>query len=158
MSYEYRVVPAPKQLRRRKGVSSNAELFATTLAECINAEAQEGWEYVRSESLSAEGPSGWFRRAAIVEETMLIFRRHQTAPAEAGETRETAEAQRRHTLLARRGPIPQERPRHEAPQTSVEARPQTARPAEARPHAARPVEAMPPLLRPVPRNSPGDKT
>jgi hypothetical protein len=145
MSYEYRVVPAPKRLKRRKGVSSTTELFAATLAECINAEAAEGWEYVRAESLAAEEPAGWFRRAGVVEETMLIFRRRRMAPhVESGEPRETAEGPRRHALLARRGPAPQERQRAE-PRAATEA------------HAPRPADAAPPLLRPVPRNGRGEK-
>jgi hypothetical protein len=73
--YEYKVAPAPKRLKRVKGVSATADLFAATLAEAINAAAREGWEYVRAESLPAEEAGGWFRRGAEVIETVLIFRR-----------------------------------------------------------------------------------
>jgi hypothetical protein len=73
--YEYKVAPAPKRLKRVRGVSSTAELFAVTLAEAINVAARDGWEYVRAESLPAEQAGGWFRRGAEVIETVLIFRR-----------------------------------------------------------------------------------
>ncbi len=43
--YDYKVTPAPKQLKRIRGVSATADLFAATLAEAINAAAREGWEY-----------------------------------------------------------------------------------------------------------------
>jgi hypothetical protein len=73
--FDYKVVPAPRQCRKSKGVSDPAELFALTLGDLINEHAREGWEYVRSEVLSAEIPRGFFRRST--EETMplLIFRR-----------------------------------------------------------------------------------
>ncbi len=74
-SYDYRVTPAPKRMKRVKGVKSTAELFALTLAEAINAAARDGWEYVRAESLPAVEEGGWFRRPVEVVETVLIFRR-----------------------------------------------------------------------------------
>ncbi|MBA3325127.1 MAG: hypothetical protein H0T41_07670 [Rhodobacteraceae bacterium] len=73
--YDYKVTPAPKRLKRIKGVRSTAELFSATLAEAINAAAREGWEYLRAESLPAEEAGRWFRRGSEVIETVLIFRR-----------------------------------------------------------------------------------
>lgn len=73
--YDYKVTPAPKQLKRIKGISSTAELFAATLSEAINLAARDGWEYVRAESLPATEARGWFRRGAEVIETVLVFRR-----------------------------------------------------------------------------------
>lgn len=75
MHYDYKVIPAPKQLKRVKGVKSTAELTATTLSEVINATARDGWEYLRAETLSAAEPGGMFRRPTEVVETVLIFRR-----------------------------------------------------------------------------------
>ena len=74
--YDYKVVPAPKQLKRIKGVSATAELFAATLAEAINEAAREGWEYVRAESLPAtEASAAGSAAASEVIETVLVFRR-----------------------------------------------------------------------------------
>jgi hypothetical protein len=72
--YDYKVAPAPRQVKRTRG-GSTAEAFSATLAEAINAAAREGWEYIRAETLPAEEPRGWFRRSAEVIETVLIFRR-----------------------------------------------------------------------------------
>lgn len=74
-SFDYKVVPAPRRARKIKGVKSAEELFAMTLAEAINEVARQGWEYVRTESLVAEGPAGWFRRGSSSEQTVMIFRR-----------------------------------------------------------------------------------
>jgi hypothetical protein len=73
--YDYKVTPAPRRLKRVKGVKSTSDLFSVTLAEAINASAREGWEYMRAESLSVVEESGWFRRGAEVVETVLVFRR-----------------------------------------------------------------------------------
>lgn len=73
--FDYKVIPAPKRLKRIKGVSSTAELFSATLAEAINAAAREGWEYLRAETMPASEAGGWFRRGAEVIETVLVFRR-----------------------------------------------------------------------------------
>lgn len=73
--YDYKVIPAPKQLKRVKGVRSGAELLSVTLADAINAVAREGWEYVRAEVLTAQEEGGFLRRGVEVVETVLVFRR-----------------------------------------------------------------------------------
>lgn len=77
--YEYKVTPAPRRPNRIKGVKSQAEAFAATLAEAINIAAREGWEYVRAEQLPSIDRGGWFRRSAETVETVLIFRRERTS-------------------------------------------------------------------------------
>lgn len=73
--YDYKVVPAPRRARKVKGVKNADELIAMTLADAINEVARQGWEYVRTESLVAEGPAGWFRRATAADHTVMVFRR-----------------------------------------------------------------------------------
>jgi hypothetical protein len=73
--FDYKVVPAPRRLKRVKGIKDPNELFAHTLTEAINAIAREGWEYVRAESLTAEEVRGLFRRRVEFTESMLVFRR-----------------------------------------------------------------------------------
>jgi hypothetical protein len=146
MDYEYRVIPAPRRLKRIKGVSSTAELFAATLTETINAEARGGWEYVRSESLAAEEPGGWLRRGAVVEETMMIFRRprRQAFPEPAPEQHDPEVQRTRPVVSAQRGPAPG--PRRD-PEPHVPA-------GDREPPRG---EDIPTLLRPVPRHPAGDK-
>lgn len=73
--YDYKVIPAPKKLKRVKGVSGADELFAVTLTDVINEVARQGWEYVRAERLPAEPPRGWLRAAQAEELAVLVFRR-----------------------------------------------------------------------------------
>ena len=173
MEYEYRVVPAPRRLRKIKGVRSTSELFATTLTDAINAEARQGWEYVRTESMAAEGPSGWLRRGRMVEETMMIFRRLRRSTPQ---MRSAADAE---PLLARtpagRDKAPEPAVPHvpgagriagrdgtPAPVVPVAERNRPAAP-DARGDSLRPVpeaarSRTPPLLRPVPRHTPDDRS
>ena len=73
--YDYKVIPAPKKVKRVKGVSGAEELFAVTLTDAINEVARQGWEYVRAEHLPAEAPRGWLRAAVTDEQAVLVFRR-----------------------------------------------------------------------------------
>jgi hypothetical protein len=73
--YDYKVIPAPRKLKRVKGVSGAEELFAVTLTDAINEVARQGWEYVRAERLPAETPRGWLRAAVAEEQSVLVFRR-----------------------------------------------------------------------------------
>lgn len=75
--FDYKVVPAPRRMKRAKGVSDHADLFALTLTDAINEHARQGWEYLRAETLSAETPGGWLRRGRLEEETVLVFRRER---------------------------------------------------------------------------------
>jgi hypothetical protein len=73
--YDYKVIPAPRKVKRMKGVSGADELFAHTLTDAINEVARQGWEYVRAERLPAEAPRGWLRPAQAEEQAVLVFRR-----------------------------------------------------------------------------------
>jgi hypothetical protein len=77
--FDYKAVPAPRRCKKAKGVREPAELFALTLTDAINEQAREGWEYVRAETLPAETPRGFFRRAAEEDVTMLLFRRERAS-------------------------------------------------------------------------------
>lgn len=74
-SFEYRVVPAPRRPAKARGVRKPQDRFALTVEGEMNRLAQEGWEYVRSDTLPCEQKSGWFSRPVTVFETMLVFRR-----------------------------------------------------------------------------------
>lgn len=73
--FDYKVVPAPRRMKKIRGVKEPEELFAMTLTEAINEHARQGWEYVRAESLTAETPGGWLRRGREETQTLLVFRR-----------------------------------------------------------------------------------
>ena len=74
-SFEYRVVPAPRRPAKIRGARKPQDRFALTVEGEMNRLAQEGWEYVRSDTLPCEQKPGWFSRSVTVFETMLVFRR-----------------------------------------------------------------------------------
>lgn len=73
--YEYKVVAAPRRAKRAKGAKTNADRFAFMLSELMNAEAREGWEYLRADTLPAEEKKGMLSNATEVYQTVLVFRR-----------------------------------------------------------------------------------
>ena len=84
VNYEYKVVPAPHRGERAKGVKGTEARFALSLGNTINAQAAEGWEYVRAETLPCEERSGLTGKTTTFM-NMLVFRRavDVAAPVEA---------------------------------------------------------------------------
>ncbi|MBJ3762791.1 hypothetical protein ILP92_08540 [Maribius pontilimi] len=86
--YEYRVVPAPKEAPRTKGVKDTAARFALGLEEALNAEGRDAWEYQRSETLVVSASQGFLRKTVTETVTVLIYRRWvdtvEAAPAQDG--------------------------------------------------------------------------
>lgn len=77
--YEYHVIPAPQRTQRVKGVKTTEGRFAHLLTDAINEMAEDGWEYVRAETLPCETRKGLTKRETSMQ-TVLVFRR---MPAEA---------------------------------------------------------------------------
>lgn len=77
-SYEYRVVPAPKKGQKGKGVKGAEGRFAHALESIMNAQAAEGFEYLRSDTLPSEERSGLTGRATVFQ-NVLVFRRVKPA-------------------------------------------------------------------------------
>ncbi len=73
-TYEFRVVPAPKQGLKAKGVRSNEERFAHALEVLMNEMGAQGWDYVRADILPAEERQGLTGRTTVYQ-NMLVFRR-----------------------------------------------------------------------------------
>lgn len=72
--YEYKVVPAPRRPAKTRGRRNAEEKFAYALAEAMNDQAAEGWEYLRADTLPCDARSGLFGTKTI-EQNMLVFRR-----------------------------------------------------------------------------------
>lgn len=81
MRYEYKVVPAPLRGEKVRGARTTAERFAHALSQAMNAEAREGWEYLRTDTLPCEERSG-FTGHKTTYQNMLVFRRPAGAEAE----------------------------------------------------------------------------
>ncbi len=131
---EYRVIPAPRRMRKVRGVAGATELFAHTLSEAINDQAAQGWEFLRSEAMMIEEPRGWFRAGAVAEHTVLVFRRTRRA--------EAADPEARHVA----GPEPDEE------------RPSLLRREPHELRTAAPDDRAPTPLRPAPRLGPAQKS
>jgi len=89
--YEYKVIPAPCKGQKVKGIKTPEDRFANTLEEILNAEAAQGWEFTRAETLPSEERSG-FRATKVVYRSVLVFRRAIVAAAAATPDYPTAPA------------------------------------------------------------------
>jgi hypothetical protein len=72
--YEYKVVPAPERATKVRGLKG-APLFAHGLETLMNELAQDGWEYLRAESLPEEEKKGLMGGRETVVRNILVFRR-----------------------------------------------------------------------------------
>lgn len=75
MPYEYRLIPAPRRAKRAKGARTPADRYAHTLTEMINAEADDGWEYLRADTLPVDEKKSMLGAATETFQTVLVFRR-----------------------------------------------------------------------------------
>ncbi len=76
--YEYRVIPAPTRGEKSRGAKTGADRFAVALSGLMNAQAREGWDYVRADTLPCEERTGFTGRTTVYH-NMLVFRRAVTA-------------------------------------------------------------------------------
>lgn len=84
-TFEYKAIPAPVRAKKIKGVSKAELRFAETLAEELNTQAAENWEFLRAETLPFEERQG-LTGTRSGSRTLLIFRR-PTPVSEAEATR-----------------------------------------------------------------------
>lgn len=73
--YEYRVVAAPKEVPKVKGVRGSAARFALAMEASLNEEGAAGWEFQRSETQVVETRQGLFRKSVIETITVHVYRR-----------------------------------------------------------------------------------
>ncbi|MDE2788925.1 MAG: DUF4177 domain-containing protein [Paracoccaceae bacterium] len=75
--YEYKTEPALRRPKRSRGARALApsDQFAVALSNQINREAEDGWEYLRTDVFPVERRSGLFRTRITEEIHFLIFRR-----------------------------------------------------------------------------------
>lgn len=163
--YDYKVIPAPRRMRKVRGVRTTTDLFVLTLTEALNEMAHDGWEYIRAETLPAEAPGGWFSRSVEADQTVLVFRRPRETlgPRLAARAAEAAALEGRHAAAeAPPRNAPADRPpadrvqgggiRREAP---VRLEPRLGSAPDERGGAGSAAGATP--LRPAPRLGPAEK-
>ncbi|QIE54731.1 hypothetical protein G5B40_04305 [Pikeienuella piscinae] len=79
--YSYKTVAAPRKPRKTRGVRGAEALIAHAVGEIIQAEAANGWEYLRTDSIPVEEGGGVFSRAVTVWRAVMVFRRAVDAPS-----------------------------------------------------------------------------
>jgi len=72
--YDYKVIPAPARVQKVKGLKTTPERFAHLLTEVLNLHGQDGWEYLRAETLPCEERKGLTGLRTSMQ-TVLILRR-----------------------------------------------------------------------------------
>lgn len=78
--WEYRVIPAPRRAVRARGLKTPEDRFAAAVAEAMNEQAREGWEYLRSDTLPLDERQGLTGHATTWQ-VLLVFRRSLAAAA-----------------------------------------------------------------------------
>ena len=73
-SYEYQVIPAPRKGKKARGVKGSEARFALAIQDVLNQASEDGWEYLRTDTLPSEERSGLTGRATVYQ-NMLVFRR-----------------------------------------------------------------------------------
>lgn len=85
--YEYKVVPAPQRGEKARGVKTAEARFALAIERLMNEMGEDGWEYVRAETLPSEERAG-LTGTATQWRNLLVFRRLRGA-ADGGASRDT---------------------------------------------------------------------
>lgn len=79
--YEYKAVSAPIRGEKTRGLKSAEDRLAAAFERLLNRMADDGWEFVRTESLPAEEKTT-FGRATSVNAHIVVFRRPAAEPAQ----------------------------------------------------------------------------
>lgn len=124
--FEYKAVPAPTTGTKAKKVKTTEDRFALSMTETLNEMAEDGWEYVRAETLPCTERKG-LTGTQQTYQNILIFRRLEAAalPLDRVTTR----------------PLPIEDPLEEEVMAPPVMRPEPETPAE---HTAPPLTARAP--------------
>lgn len=77
--FEYKVIPAPKKGNRVKGVRGADLRFASALQDIMNEYGDQGWDYLRTDTLPCEERQGLTGKNTVFQ-NMLVFRRELSAP------------------------------------------------------------------------------
>ena len=75
MGYEYKCVGAPEKGKRKRGAKTRSDRVANAMEITIQAEAVDGWEYLRTDLVPCEERSGLFGRSHEVHRAVMVFRR-----------------------------------------------------------------------------------
>lgn len=82
MSFEYKTVGAPEKGKRKRGARTPSDRAAAAFEEILEAEATDGWEYLRTDILPLTERRSWLGGSHEVHRAVMVFRRalDQAAP------------------------------------------------------------------------------
>jgi hypothetical protein len=72
---EYKCVPVPRRPKKARGHKTPADAMAAAMEAIINAEAAQGWEYLRTDLVPMEARHGLFGAVHESHQAVMIFRR-----------------------------------------------------------------------------------
>jgi hypothetical protein len=75
MSFEYKTVGAPERGKRKRGLRTVSDRVAAAFDDILQAEAVDGWEYLRTDLLPVTDRTGWFGRSREMHRAVMVFRR-----------------------------------------------------------------------------------
>jgi hypothetical protein len=81
--FEYKVVPAPRRGEKGRGLKTTEDRFAFALSHLMNDLGQDGWDYVRADTLPCDERVG-LTGSKTTYQTVLVFRRPLPGGAGAG--------------------------------------------------------------------------
>lgn len=81
---QYKCVPVPRRPKKARGHKTPCDAMAAAMETILNAEAAQGWEYLRTDLVPMEHRHGLFGAVQESHQAVMIFRRvAAAAPADA---------------------------------------------------------------------------
>ena len=115
IKFEYKAVPAPSHGTKAKGVKSTEDRFALSMTDALNDLAEDGWDYVRAETLPCDERKG-LTGTQTKYQNVLIFRRQIVLmEPEVAQRRAISQPLPTLTLGQAPAPVPQAAPRTDPP-------------------------------------------
>ena len=74
-SLDYKCVPVPRRPKKTRAHRTPADAMAQAMQEILNAEAAQGWEYLRTDLVPMEHRTGLLSGVQESHQAILIFRR-----------------------------------------------------------------------------------
>ena len=81
LRFEYKVVPAPRKGEKSRGARTTPDRFALALTTLMNRLGQDGWEYLRADTLPCDERVG-LTGSKTTFQSLLVFRRELSEGAE----------------------------------------------------------------------------
>lgn len=75
MSFEYKTVGAPEKGKRKRGARTASDRAAAAFEEILQAEAADGWEYLRTDILPLTERRSWLGGTHEAHRAVMVFRR-----------------------------------------------------------------------------------